>query len=384
MNFFNYFILASVFIIKILSQEQCFSVEEIKSSNSLFIYNESVYDLADYNNHPGGDSSLNGLPGNMLSDFVNNNTYSFHLDSDTFYSDLVKIFKGKICVDTTPLPTTFPTTSSEINDTTLQTSTTSTSITSKEIYKTTLQTFTSTPTTKSLSCLPFVFPNYVIDYNPTNTLLKSENIIGLILNENGGTRISISNVRQSKIDVSMKVSSGMNIVSSIYLVGYSGDQVNFNVVQNSENTTIIETNYYYRNLVKYDINAIFVNKNTEFSSDFHKYTIISLEDSYEYLLDNISIRKIYKKDVDMFPDNIDLLKISIWEAPPSSWGGPGLVLNNKTIQYETLISSISIECFTNGDASFNQQDSSSSTSNVKNEIGLILSLYFTLSYIFFC
>lgn len=364
MNFFNYFILASVFIIKILSQEQCFSVEEIKSSNSLFIYNESVYDLADYNNHPGGDSSLNGLPGNMLSDFVNNNKYSFHLDSDTFYSDLVKIFKGKICVDTTPLPTTFPTTSSEINDTTLQTST------------------TSTPTTKSLSCLPFVFPNYVIDYNPTNTLLKSENIIGLILNENGGTRISISNVRQSKIDVSMKVSSGMNIVSSIYLVGYSGDQVNFNVVQNSENTTIIETNYYYRNLVKYDINAIFVNKNTEFSSDFHKYTIISLEDSYEYLLDNISIRKIYKKDVDMFPDNIDLLKISIWEAPPSFWGGPGLVLNNKTIQYETLISSISIECFTNGDASFNQQDSSSI--NVKNEIGLILSLYFTLSFIFFC
>jgi len=433
MKFFNYLLLLSgTFIVKIFGQQQCFSLQDVQSSKSLFVYNNNVYDLTNYN-HPGGQASLNPLRGNMLSNFVNQNNYSFHLFSNKFYSDLGKMLKGKICVSTTTTttsssssapsspsssssapsssssapssPSSAPSSSSSAPSSSSSSfppssSTSSSPSSSSSNYPTDVSTFeptSSLPTnTQTTTCQPLSWnnnlplPNFVVDYNPGNFILTPDNNIGLILNQNGGTRISISNIQKSRIDVSMKVSSGMNVVSSIYLIGYLGDQVNFNMVQNSVNETMtIETNFYYRDLVIYDVNAIFVDTKTDINNEFHIYSIIFLEDSYEYLFDNNLLRKISRNDIDMFPDNINELKISIWEASPSQWGGEGIIWNNNTTQYESVISSIEVECLrvdddNNNNNVFTQnQEVSSGTRIVVNVIGLILSLYFTFSIILF-
>jgi hypothetical protein len=421
MKFFNYLLLLSgTFIVKIFGQQQCFSLQDVQSSKSLFVYNNNVYDLTNYN-HPGGQASLNPLRGNMLSNFVNQNNYSFHLFSNKFYSDLGKMLKGKICVSTTTTtsssssapsspsssssaPSSSASSSSSFPPSSSAPSSPSSSFpasSSSSNYTTDVSTFeptSSLPTnTQTTTCQPLSWnnnlplPNFVVDYNPGNFILTPDNNIGLILNQNGGTRISISNIQKSRIDVIMKVSSGMNVVSSIYLIGYLGDQVNFNMVQNSVNETMtIETNFYYRDLVIYDVNAIFVDTKTDINNEFHIYSIIFLEDSYEYLFDNNLLRKISRNDIDMFPDNINELKISIWEASPSQWGGDGIIWNNNTIQYESVISSIEVECLrvdddnNNNNNVFTQnQEVSSGTRIVVNVIGLILSLYFTFSIILF-
>ena len=421
MKFFNYLLLLSgTFIVKIFGQQQCFSLQDVQSSKSLFVYNNNVYDLTNYN-HPGGQASLNPLRGNMLSNFVNQNNYSFHLFSNKFYSDLGKMLKGKICVSTTTTtsssssapsspsssssaPSSSASSSSSFPPSSSAPSSPSSSFpasSSSSNYTTDVSTFeptSSLPTnTQTTTCQPLSWnnnlplPNFVVDYNPGNFILTPDNNIGLILNQNGGTRISISNIQKSRIDVIMKVSSGMNVVSSIYLIGYLGDQVNFNMVQNSVNETMtIETNFYYRDLVIYDVNAIFVDTKTDINNEFHIYSIIFLEDSYEYLFDNNLLRKISRNDIDMFPDNINELKISIWEASPSQWGGDGIIWNNNTIQYESVISSIEVECLrvdddnNNNNNVFTQnQEVSSGTRIVVTVIGLILSLYFTFSIILF-
>ena len=224
-----------------------------------------------------------------------------------------------------------------------------------------------------------------IDYNPINVISKNDSL-NLILNEIGGTRISVKNIEESKIDVLMKVSSGMNVVSSMYLTGNLGDQVNFNVVQNNNvnKTIVIETNFYYRDIVKYDVNAKFIDEERDVTDDYNKYSIIFLKDSYEYLLNDKSVRKINRNEIENFPDNINELKISIWEASPSLWGGSGININT-TIEYETKIKMIKVECLNNNnnvDMNEEEEEGINSNSNV-NEIGLVLSISLMISLVIF-
>jgi len=98
---FSYFVTSSF-------SEKCYNINDIDPNLNLFTYKGKVYDATDYN-HPGGKGDINKLVGNELSDFVNDKKYSFHLDSNRFYTHLDKMYVGDLlesCITTTGITTT--------------------------------------------------------------------------------------------------------------------------------------------------------------------------------------------------------------------------------------------------------------------------------------
>ena len=75
-------LLCSTFIFSSLTQgvSKCYIQSDVTNSNSLFSYKGNVYDTTNYV-HPGGQAKIKILIGNDLADFVNANSYSFHLKS---------------------------------------------------------------------------------------------------------------------------------------------------------------------------------------------------------------------------------------------------------------------------------------------------------------
>jgi len=134
--------------------DACFTKYQIDGSDKLFTYKGKVYDTTGYK-HPGGQNDIKKLVGNDLSDFVNSNSESFHLDSSRFYKQLDDMYIGELqnsCSPTTDSPTTeSPTTDSPTTDTsTTESPTTCTSTCTSDTPTTLTTSSTSTTLTTEL------------------------------------------------------------------------------------------------------------------------------------------------------------------------------------------------------------------------------------------
>jgi beta-glucanase (GH16 family) len=223
------------------------------------------------------------------------------------------------------------------------------------------------PITIDFSSKTTDFKNYLnVDYNSENVVYKN-GVVSLQLTKNrGGTRISLKDqLRYGKVDVKMKIAGGSNVVSSFILLAKNGDEIDFEFVQNSteltlpknvgddrgtlpknvgddRGTDVIQTNFFYRGVPIYDINAKMYRATNPLSGKFHTYTIKWDPEYYEWYFDNRLLRRLYKNTTKNYPDTISNVQFGIWEAPPSSWAGDGIKWNESPFNFD--ISSINIEC----------------------------------------
>ena len=110
---YKLFILSGYFLSAF--SQQCFTDNDVLTSNKLFSYNGNVYDITGYN-HPGGQATLIRTVGGSLETYVNQPKYIFHLSSNRFDIDLSGLFVGVLNNDcaiidpsTTPIdPSTQP------------------------------------------------------------------------------------------------------------------------------------------------------------------------------------------------------------------------------------------------------------------------------------
>ena len=186
--------------------------------------------------------------------------------------------------------------------------------------------------------------NYNVDYNNANARYENNTLNLYLTRDIGGSRITIGQPLQyGEINVVMKVSEGNNIVSAFYLKAENGDEIDFEMVRNrTELNKIIQTVFYYRGIPLYEVNAIYYISDIPLSKNYNKYTIVWMPDYYEWKLNDILIRRTTRNDTDTYPDTISSIKITIWEAQPSNWAGPGI--NWEQEQFILSISSIDINC----------------------------------------
>ena len=205
--------------------------------------------------------------------------------------------------------------------------------------------------------------NYNVDYNNANTRYENNTLNLYLTRDIGGSRITIGQPLQyGEINVVMKVSEGNNIVSAFYLKAENGDEIDFEMVRNrTELNKIIQTVFYYRGIPLYEVNAIYYISDMPLSQNYNKYTIVWMPDYYEWKLNDILIRRTTRNDTYTYPDTISSIKITIWEAQPSRWSGPGL--NWTQEPFILSISSIDVIC-----------DLSSSNNTITTEISKTTSL----------
>ena len=170
-------------IVAILSftSNACITTQEIENSNTLYSYQNKVYDITGYS-HPGGKSTLKKAVGIDIEDMIKK-SYKFHLKSKDFQKDLDDTYKDDLCIPLTTIPTTTLTTipTTTIPTTTLRTILTNptsqifhtnqtTSSTNQTTVRPTNQTTTSIiqftePTTTLKSTVNSVSTNYVVYIN---------------------------------------------------------------------------------------------------------------------------------------------------------------------------------------------------------------------------
>lgn len=116
-------IILSTYFLSVFSQ-QCFTQNDIITSNKLFSYNGNVYDITGYN-HPGGKSDLMKTVGDSLENFVNQPKYKFHINSGRFNNDMKKLIVGVLkdnCIASDTSTQTLATTNTQNPVTSTQTS----------------------------------------------------------------------------------------------------------------------------------------------------------------------------------------------------------------------------------------------------------------------
>lgn len=168
--------------------------------------------------------------------------------------------------------------------------------------------------------------NYIIDYNQANVRRENGTLNLYLTREIGGAGITIGQpIHYGEININMKVSEGNNVVSAFYLKAENGDEIDFEMVRNrTELNKIIQTVFYYRGIPLYEVNAVYYIADLPLSQNYNKYTIVWMPDYYEWKLNDILIRRTTRNDTNTYPDTISSIKITIWEAQPSRWAGPGL------------------------------------------------------------
>ena len=390
-----------------VNAQKCFVGSDIVNSDKLFTYKDNVYDITNYN-HPGGQNTLKRTVGGRLEDYVNLPAYDFHLTSNSFKKDLEDMLVGIlrdtcdassntttaiITSPTTPTstpssttpsstPTTIPSSTTPTSTPTSTTPTSTSSSTTPTTTPTTIPSSTSFPclccntTTTQVPVTTFTITT-IIPINNCTTLLnynssisyEKQNIIAetnkININQdinylnltmpqiNGkgiGSRISTTNYfHYGRIDVTLKVSKGVNVVNGFYIEADNGDMVVFNIIQNIENkNSIIETNFFYKGNLLYDINAQYFTSDIILYDTFNTYSIVWYPTYYEWRLNNILLRTVTIDDTDSYPDSPSKVKISIWEGPVSTWAGPGIKWDQTSFYTSTLLSlKITNNCLTN-------------------------------------
>jgi len=389
------------FLIQVNTQE-CFVNDDIVNSDKLFTYKDNVYDITNYN-HPGGQTTLKRTVGDRLEDYVNLPAYDFHLSSNSFKKDLVDMLVGilrdtcnETSTPTTSISTSTPTTSISTSTPTISistlTPTTSTStLTTTSSTSTTISSSTSIPTTSPCLCCntsmttTTQIPTTTTSFSPTITIpldncttlfnfnssilyekqdiiaetnkiniIQDNNYLNLNMVEIGGrglgSRISTNNYfHYGRIDAILKVSKGVNVINGFYIEADNGDMVVFNIIQNIENkNSIIETNFFYKGNLLYDINAQYFTSDIILYDTFNTYSIVWYPTYYEWRLNNILLRTLTIYDTDSYPDSPSKVKLSIWEGPVSIWAGPGIKWDQTSFYTTTILSlKITDNCLTN-------------------------------------
>lgn len=187
--------------------------------------------------------------------------------------------------------------------------------------------------------------NISVDYNSVNVRQENGLLNMYLTKDTGGCAITIgSPIHYGRISVVLKTAPGYNIVSAFYLKAASnGDEIDFEVVKNrTSEGKVIQTVFYYRGIPLYEINAKYFNTNITLSETYNNYTLVWMPDYYEWLFNSELLSRITINDTDTYPDTISDVKISLWEAKPSRWAGPGVNWNNEP--FILSISSIEITC----------------------------------------
>lgn len=385
----------SSFIILFLTTNtyaKCFTDTDVTNSSKLFSYKGKVYDITGYS-HPGGSSTLKKTIGKPLEDYVNENDYSFHLRSNSFKKDLVDMYVGDNCTTnatTTTIETettsTSPTVSTTITEptTTVLTTTTEPTTTEPTTTVSTTQNFTTTvPTTtttmtllsnETYNCIPFdynpiILSDVIFDYNPINGEIVPEGGIKLKLTQlEGGSSILTKDLfHYGQIDANLKISKGVNVISSFYIESEDKNQIMFNMV-NNKNNVIVETNFFYKGNGEIS-NARYYYPNEILSETYNKYSILWLPDYYEWRFNNLLIRRLYKNQTANFPDSPSIVKFSIstegidWSQAP----------------FEYAIESVRLQCpitfILNDKITYKEKVQSESSKNVLSIFMLVITIF---------
>jgi len=350
---FNFFILS-------VSSQRCFIMTDVMNSQSLFTYQGNVYDIVNYV-HPGGRTAISQVVGTALEPFLQQPRYSFHLTSNRFRNDLPGLIVGILrdnCqpIVTTVLPPPILTTIAPLPIlTTIAPIPIVTTIPSTPIITTIVPppiTTSGVPppvitTVFPTNCIPqnldlnvsYNQQNLIADYN-INNIYQDLNYIKMSLLENiGGTRISSTNyIQYGKVDITMKTPKGFNVITSFYMETDNGEIVNFNIInKDTDKLSIIDTNFYDSNL-DYNANSKSYDQPVILSETFTKYSLIKMTNYYEWQVNDVTLRVLNVNST----NNLSKIRISIWEAPPSVWGGPGIqwVMN----PFDLLISGFNVNC----------------------------------------
>jgi beta-glucanase (GH16 family) len=214
-------------------------------------------------------------------------------------------------------------------------------------------------------------------------IIQDNNYLNLTMTQiNGkgfGSRISTTNYFQyGRIDAILKVSKGVNVINGFYIEADNGDMVVFNIIQNIENkNSIIETNFFYKGNLLYEVNAQYFISDIILYDTFNTYTIVWYPTYYEWRLNNILLRTLSVYDTDSYPNSPSKVKLSIWEGPVSTWAGPGIKWD-QTNFYTSTISSLKItnNCLTNYSYIENMNKTSEKTQSLSS--ALFINIYIIL------
>ena len=192
--------------------------------------------------------------------------------------------------------------------------------------------------------LPYNKQGLIADYNSEN-IHQTNGLLDLHLTKNkGGTRLSIADtLHYGTIEATLKVSPGMNVVSSFILMAENKDEIDFEFVQNTLNkTNIIQTNYFYKGIPIFDKNAKMYKTKNPLADFYHTYSIRWTPDFYEWRFNNYTLRKLFRNETTNYPNSPSKIQFGIWEAKPSSWAGTGINWNSQP--YVLSIKSIKLSC----------------------------------------
>jgi len=183
-------------------------------------------------------------------------------------------------------------------------------------------------------------PDFKVDYNMDNAVIK-DGSMHLNLDRSGGTRITLADkIQYGTIHARFKIARGSNVVSSFILMADNGDEIDFEAV--GKDTNVLQTNYYYRGIPLYDVNAKYFKTTRDLSANTNTYTIHWTPEYYEWLYNGYSLRKLSKNSTAKYPDSPSHIQFGIWAAPPSRWAGPGISWN--VTAYTFSIEHIQITC----------------------------------------
>ena len=363
-------ILLNFFVLGTYSQK-CFLITDVANSQSLFTYQGNVYDIANYA-HPGGQNSISQVIGTSLEPFLQQPRYSFHLTSNRFTNDLQRIFVGVLrdnCLP--PIASTLPPVATTLATTVAQVATTLPQVatTLPQVATTLPQVATTLPQVATINCVPQILDlnvsynqqNLIADYNTNNTCQDTNYIRMSLIQNIGGTRISSVNyIQYGKVDITMKTPKGFNVITSFYLETDVGEM------------SVIDTNAYNSNL-DYNANSKSYDQPVILTENFTKYSLIKNLNYYEWQVNDMTLRVINNTNITNNPSKI---KISIWEAPPSIWGGPGIQWNQT--QYDLLISNFKVNCsgfnYTNKSLSQIDYNDNISSNSFRLTINMIMSI----------
>ena len=209
--------------------------------------------------------------------------------------------------------------------------------------------------------LPYNKQGLIADYNSEN-IHQTNGLLDLHLTKNkGGTRLSIADtLHYGTIEATLKVSPGMNVVSSFILMAENKDEIDFEFVQNTINkTNIIQTNYFYKGIPIFDKNAKMYKTKNPLADFYHTYSIRWTPDFYEWYFNNYTLRKLFRNETTNYPNSPSKIQFGIWEAKPSSWAGTGINWNSQP--YVLSIKSIKLSCNSTSTSTTSASTTSAST-----------------------
>jgi beta-glucanase (GH16 family) len=182
--------------------------------------------------------------------------------------------------------------------------------------------------------------DFTMDYNPFNIIQRFGKGELLLTNE-GGTRISSKNdIRYGRVDASIKISKGSNVITSFILMSSNGDEIDFEFV--GKDSDLIQTNYFYKGEPVYNVNAIMYKVPVDLSLGYYEYSIIWTADYYQWLWNGNVLRTLYKNSTNKYPDSTSKVQFGIWNASKSEWAGNGIDWTKSP--YTFYIDWVSIKC----------------------------------------